>query len=50
MVRWLSAQGARLRVADSRAMPPGLEEVAGHVPAEQIFVVNSAMPCLTASI
>jgi UDP-N-acetylmuramoylalanine--D-glutamate ligase len=37
MVRWLSAQGARLRVADSRAMPPGLEEVAGHVPAEQIF-------------
>jgi UDP-N-acetylmuramoylalanine--D-glutamate ligase len=37
MVRWLSAQGARLRVADSRAMPPGLEEVAGHVSAEQIF-------------
>jgi UDP-N-acetylmuramoylalanine--D-glutamate ligase len=37
MVRWLSAQGARLRVADSRAMPPGLEEVFGHVSAEQIF-------------
>ena len=37
MVRWLSAQGARLRVADSRAMPPGLEEVVGHVSAEQIF-------------
>ncbi|HEX7455109.1 MAG TPA: UDP-N-acetylmuramoyl-L-alanine--D-glutamate ligase [Gallionella sp.] len=37
MVRWLSAQGARLRVADSRATPPGLDEVAKLVAAEQIF-------------
>ncbi|TAN86719.1 MAG: UDP-N-acetylmuramoyl-L-alanine--D-glutamate ligase, partial [Gallionella sp.] len=37
MVRWLSAQGARLRVADSRIAPPGLSEAARHVAAEQIF-------------
>ena len=27
LVRWLSAQGARLRVADTRAAPPGLKQV-----------------------
>jgi UDP-N-acetylmuramoylalanine--D-glutamate ligase len=37
MVRWLSAQGANLRVADSRAAPPGLDEVAKLVKADQIF-------------
>ncbi|HCI52737.1 MAG TPA: UDP-N-acetylmuramoyl-L-alanine--D-glutamate ligase [Gallionella sp.] len=37
MVRWLSAQGARLRVADSRKAPPGLDEVARFVPGDQLF-------------
>ncbi|HKB61127.1 MAG TPA: UDP-N-acetylmuramoyl-L-alanine--D-glutamate ligase [Gallionellaceae bacterium] len=31
LVRWLNAQGARLRVADTRAAPPGLEEAAKFV-------------------
>jgi len=31
LVRWLSAQGARLRVVDTRSNPPGLDEVAQHV-------------------
>ncbi|MDO8812030.1 MAG: UDP-N-acetylmuramoyl-L-alanine--D-glutamate ligase [Gallionella sp.] len=37
MVRWLSAQGARLRVADSRSSPPNLPEVGQHVAGDQIF-------------
>lgn len=37
MVRWLSAQGARLRVADSRPMPPGMDEVSKWVSPEQVF-------------
>jgi UDP-N-acetylmuramoylalanine--D-glutamate ligase len=37
MVRWLSAQGARLRVADSRSSPPSLPEVGQHVAGDQIF-------------
>lgn len=37
MVRWLSRQGAHLRVADSRIAPPDLGQVAGFVAAEQIF-------------
>lgn len=37
MVRWLSAQGARLRVADSRSEPPGLAEAGRHVATGQIF-------------
>ena len=37
MVRWLSAQGARLRVADSRSVPPNLAEVGQHVAGDQIF-------------
>ncbi len=36
MVRWLATQGAKLRVADSRSAPPGLDEVAKLVPSEQI--------------
>ena len=37
MVRWLGAQGARLRVADSRSSPPNLPEVGQHVAGDQIF-------------
>ena len=37
LVRWLSAQGARLRVADSRAVPPGMDEVGRYVAADQLF-------------
>lgn len=37
MVRWLSAQGAYLRVADSRPAPPGLAEVRRYVASEQII-------------
>jgi UDP-N-acetylmuramoylalanine--D-glutamate ligase len=37
MLRWLSAQGAKLRVADSRAAPPGLAEVAKYVREDQVF-------------
>ncbi len=37
VVRWLSAQGANLRVADSRPVPPGLDEIAQFVKSEQIF-------------
>lgn len=37
MLRWLSAQGARLRAADSRSEPPGLAEAARYVAAGQVF-------------
>lgn len=37
MVRWLRAQGARLRIADSRSMPPGWAEAATHVTAAEIY-------------
>jgi UDP-N-acetylmuramoylalanine--D-glutamate ligase len=40
MVRWLSAQSARLRVADSRNAPPGLAQAAMYVAEEQIFCGN----------
>jgi UDP-N-acetylmuramoylalanine--D-glutamate ligase len=40
MVRWLSSQKALLRVADSRSAPPGLDQAAKYVPAEQIFCGN----------
>ncbi len=40
MVRWLSAQSARLRVADSRNAPPGLDQAAMYVAQEQIFCGN----------
>lgn len=36
LVRWLGAQGARLRVADSRSNPPGLDKVAQHVAPTEI--------------
>lgn len=37
MVRWLSDQSARLRVADSRGSPPRLDEVREYVASDQIF-------------
>ena len=37
MLRWLSAQGARLRAADSRSEPPGLIEAAQYVETGQIY-------------
>ncbi len=37
MVRWLSAQGACLRVADSRTAPAGLSELGSYVDAGQVF-------------
>ncbi|MCR4298439.1 MAG: UDP-N-acetylmuramoyl-L-alanine--D-glutamate ligase [Gallionella sp.] len=37
MLRWLSAQGARLRVADSRRAPPSLAEAVRHVDTAQIL-------------
>ncbi|MFZ2541238.1 MAG: UDP-N-acetylmuramoyl-L-alanine--D-glutamate ligase [Gallionella sp.] len=40
MVRWLSAQSARLRVADSRSVPPSLDEVGQYVAASQIYCGN----------
>ena len=40
MVRWLSAQSARLRVADTRSAPPGLAQAAMYVAEEQIFCGN----------
>ncbi|HSM97531.1 MAG TPA: UDP-N-acetylmuramoyl-L-alanine--D-glutamate ligase [Gallionella sp.] len=40
MVRWLSAQSARLRVADTRSAPPGLAQAAMYVASEQIFCGN----------
>jgi UDP-N-acetylmuramoylalanine--D-glutamate ligase len=40
MVRWLSAQSARLRVADSRSAPPGLAEIGQYVSAGQIYCGN----------
>ena len=37
MLRWLSAQGARLRIADSRSSPPGVAEAGKYVAAGQIY-------------
>ena len=37
MLRYLGAQGARLRAADSRSVPAGLSEAAKYVAAQQIF-------------
>jgi len=37
MLRWLSAQGARLRAADSRTVPPNLAEAIQYVEPDQIF-------------
>jgi UDP-N-acetylmuramoylalanine--D-glutamate ligase len=37
LLRWLSTQGATLRVADSRPLPPNLTEVYRYVEADQVF-------------
>ena len=37
MVRWLSSQGARLRVADSRTAPSGLSDVLQYLDAKEII-------------
>ena len=37
MLRWLSAQGVRVRVADSRIAPPNLSVAGLYVSADQIF-------------
>jgi UDP-N-acetylmuramoylalanine--D-glutamate ligase len=36
MARWCARQGARLRVADSRATPPGLDALARDIPAADL--------------
>jgi UDP-N-acetylmuramoylalanine--D-glutamate ligase len=36
LVRWLSGQGARLRVADTRSQPPGLDQVLRLVPPASV--------------
>jgi UDP-N-acetylmuramoylalanine--D-glutamate ligase len=40
MLRWLNAQGARLRAADSRSTPPGLAQAEKYLAAKQIFCGN----------
>jgi hypothetical protein len=37
MLRWLNAQGARLRAADSRSAPPGLAEAKQYLAETQIY-------------
>ena len=37
LLRWLNAQGATLRIADSRPNPPSLVDVYQYVAAEQVF-------------
>jgi UDP-N-acetylmuramoylalanine--D-glutamate ligase len=36
LVRWLSAQGARVRIADSRNFPPGLESLRAQFPLADV--------------
>jgi UDP-N-acetylmuramoylalanine--D-glutamate ligase len=36
MARWCARQGARVRVADSRATPPGLDALARDIPAAEL--------------
>ena len=38
MARWCARQGARLRVADSRAAPPGLAALRSHAPEAEIVL------------
>ncbi|HML80560.1 MAG: UDP-N-acetylmuramoyl-L-alanine--D-glutamate ligase [Thiomonas sp.] len=40
MARWCAAQGARVRVADSRSAPPGLAALQREVPAAQVHCGN----------
>ncbi len=41
MARWCARQGARLRVADSRAQPPGLDALRAAVPDAEMIVGDS---------
>jgi UDP-N-acetylmuramoylalanine--D-glutamate ligase len=41
MARWCAAQGARITVADTRELPPGLEQLKADVPAAQFKHVPS---------
>ncbi len=41
MARWCARQGARLRVADSRAQPPGLDALRAAVPDAEIIAGSS---------
>ena len=46
LVRWLSAQGARVRVADSRERPPGLDvppQVRDHPPGANLCLSRSVV-------
>ncbi len=38
MARWCALRGARVRVADSRAVPPGVEALKADAPLAEIFV------------
>ena len=37
MIKWLTRQGAIVRVADSRAVPPNLDAIQRVIPISQIF-------------
>jgi UDP-N-acetylmuramoylalanine--D-glutamate ligase len=45
MLRYLSAQGARLRAADSRTAPASLSEAAKYVAPHNCSAVRSATRC-----
>ena len=47
VVRWLAGHGQAVRVTDSRALPPGLAEVAHLVPEEARFLGGFAVEALT---
>ena len=38
MARWCALRGARVRVADSRALPPGLDALKADAPLAELFV------------
>ncbi len=41
MARWCAGQGARITVVDTRAQPPGLEQLTAQVPAAQFKQIES---------
>ncbi|HMY77774.1 MAG TPA: UDP-N-acetylmuramoyl-L-alanine--D-glutamate ligase, partial [Thauera aminoaromatica] len=38
MARWCALRGARVRVADSRAVPPGVDALKADAPLAEIFM------------
>ena len=46
MARWLAGQGVALRVADSRAVPPGVDRLRAEVPAAEIVAGPLALNLL----